>query len=183
MGGRGADVEADETYFGNKAGEPAKRTIRGKPSLSHKRAILALVERGGQVRSFHVDRADKPTVAGIVRRNVNRETSLHTDESGLYQEVGWDYARHGRVEHAAGEYVRGDVHTNTVEGYFSIFKRGMKGVYQHCAEKHLHRYLAEFDFRYNNRVALGIGDAQRSDKALAGIVGRRLTYRDSSVTG
>src|SRR6185437_9041064 len=138
---------------------------------------VALVERGGNVRTFHVAHADKVTVGKIVADNIARESRLHTDESRLYPEVGALFASHESVKHSAGEYVRGDVHTNSAEGYFSIFKRGMKGVYQHCKEKHLHRYLAEYDFRYNNRIALGVNDTGRADAALRGIVGKRLTYR------
>lgn len=176
MGGEGGIVEADETYFGPKE-TITKRTIRGKPSHSSKRSVIALVERGGKVRSFHVETATKATVRDILVRNVVRETILHTDESRLYTAVGKEYGAHHTVVHSAGEYVRGTVHTNTIEGVFSIFKRGMKGVYQHCAEKHLHRYLTEFDFRYNNRTALGVTDAERAAKALQGIEGKRLTYR------
>ena len=121
--------------------------------------------------------ADKANVTKIVRENIARETRLHTDESRLYLGSDQHFAAHETVRHSAEEYVRGDVHTNTVEGVFSVFKRGMKGTYQHCAEKHLHRYLAEFDFRYNNRVAVGIGDAARAERALKGIVGKRLTYK------
>lgn len=176
MGGNGKAVEADETYFGHKA-EVTKRTIRGKPSLSSKRAVVALVERGGSVRSFYVERVDKEAVARIVNANVHKETILVTDESRLYPAVGATFAGHETVRHASGEYVRGDVHTNTIEGYFSVFKRGMKGVYQHCGERHLHRYLAEFDFRYNNRSALGVEDGARAGIALRGVVGKRLTYR------
>ena len=101
--------------------------------------------------------------------------------SAYYTKVGREFASHGVVRHNQGEYGRGETHTNTIEGFFSIFKRGMKGVYQHCSKRHLHRYLSEFDFRYSARVALGVGDAERADRALAGIVGRRLMYRDSSV--
>ena len=173
LGGAGGIVEADETYFGEKA----VKTSKGKRGPANKRPIAALVERGGEVRTFHVERADKETVAGIVRDNVSRESRLMTDESKLYIEVGGEMAGHETVCHSAEEYVRGDVHTNTIEGYFSIFKRGMKGIYQHCAEKHLHRYLAEFDFRYNARMALGIDDEAGADKVLKGIVGKRLTYR------
>ena len=121
--------------------------------------------------------ADGETVAKIVRENVARETRLHTDESRLYVKVGAEFAAHETVNHTAKEYARGDVTTNSVEGYFSIFKRGMKGVYQHCDEKHLHRYLAEFDFRYNNRTALGVDDVTRVAKIAKGIAGKRLTYR------
>jgi hypothetical protein len=184
MGGNGNVVEADETYFGKKEVQPTV-TKEGKPYKTRKnkfgpagkRAIVALVERGGSVRTFHVETANKITVASIVEQNIARETKLYTDESGLYPEVGKNFAAHETVRHSAEEYVRGDVHSNTVEGYFSIFKRGMKGVYQHCGEKHLHRYLAEFDFRYNNRSALGVEDGERAGRALKGIKGKRLTYR------
>lgn len=176
MGGNGKTVEADETYFGDKE-VVTKRTIRGKSGLSGKRAVVALVERGGKVRTFHLDRADKVAVTKIVRENVDRESRLLTDESRLYGDARQHVASHDSVRHASGEYVRGDVHTNTVEGVFSVFKRGMKGTYQHCAEKHLHRYLAEFDFRYNSRTALGVNDEARTERAVKGIVGKRLTYR------
>jgi transposase-like protein len=184
MGGAGGVVEADETYFGKTEIQPTL-TKEGKPYKSRrrkfgpagKRAVIALVERGGSVRTFHVEKANKVSVASIVSENIDRETSLYTDESALYPEVGKQFADHATVRHSADEYVRGDVHTNTVEGYFSIFKRGMKGVYQHCGEKHLHRYLAEFDFRYNNRSALGCEDGERGARALAGIKGKRLTYQ------
>lgn len=138
---------------------------------------MALVERGGNVRTFHVAVADKATVAGIVRKNVDRESRLHTDESRLYIEVGGEFAAHETVKHSVGEYVRGDVHTNSAEGYFSIFKRGMRGIYQHCREKHLHRYLAEFDFRYNHRIALGFNDLARTTAMIRGAEGKRLTYQ------
>lgn len=176
MGGEGGAVEADETYFGSK-NVIRKRTKRGKASHSSKRSVVALVERNGKARSFHVHRADQETVKGIVRKNVSREANLHTDESRLYNDMEGRFASHSRVKHSAGEYVRGDAYTNTVEGYFSIFKRGMKGVYQHCGEQHLHRYLAEFDFRYNSRIALGFNDTDRATSALKAIEGKRLTYR------
>jgi transposase-like protein len=176
MGGAGKVVEADETYSGNKD-EITTRTIHGKSGHKSKRAIVALVERGGLVRTFHVERADKDTVGRIVLSNVRRETRLNTDESRLYSEAGRQFASHETTRHSAGEYVRGDSHTNTVEGVFSIFKRGMKGIYQHCDEKHLHRYLAEYDFRYNNRVALCVDDTMRTDQVLKGVSGKRLTYR------
>jgi len=120
--------------------------------------VLSLVERGGKVKSIHVDNIKAKTIIPIVKANVDRETRIMTDEAGQYRNRLNDYAEHGVVAHNAGEYARGDIHTNTIEGYFSIFKRGMKGVYQHCSEKHLHRYLAEFDFRYNHREALGVDD-------------------------
>jgi transposase-like protein len=186
LGGSGKIVEVDETYQGKLKNPPTVRSD-GKPFVkcgrsANRRAIVSLVERGGSVRSFHVEHADKRTVANIVVRNVARESRLHTDESPLYMGADAHAAKHETVHHSSKEYVRGDVHTNTIEGYFSIFKRGMKGVYQHCSEKHLHRYLAEFDFRYNNRVALGVSDRQRATKAVMAIVGKRLTYRTTGGT-
>lgn len=184
LGGEGKIVEADETYFG-KVNQPRTETTSGRPytqgkkgrGVANKMTVVSLVERGGVIRSFHVGRADKQTVASIVVNNVAKESILHTDESRLYAGADGHVAAHKRVRHADGEYVRGNVHTNTVEGSFGIFKRGMKGIYQHCQEKHLHRYLAEFDFRYNSRSALGVNDEARADRALKGIVGKRLTYR------
>jgi transposase-like protein len=176
LGGEGKTVEADETFLGSKDGAP-KKGVRGTHT---KRAILSLVERGGHVRSFHIRDLTKATIGDIVRRNVYRESRLMTDEAKHYTMLGKEFASHGTTEHNAGIYVdRNDrsIHTNTIEGFFSIFKRGMKGIYQHCGEQHLHRYLAEFDFRYNTRAALGISDSQRRDLALANIGGRRLTYR------
>ena len=128
------------------------------------------------MRSFHVGVADKRTVTKIVTENVSRESRLHTDESKLYFGADALFASHETVKHSAKEYVRGDVHTNCAEGYFSIFKRGMRGIYQHCAEKHLHRYLAEYDFRFNNRSALGVNDPERAALAIEGAAGKRLTY-------
>lgn len=186
IGGAGKIVEADETYFGKQENpQPSKNrrglpyTKGGKSGPSGKRAVVALVERGGKVRSFHVDRATVENVREIVVTNASRESVLHTDESKLYTRMGQEFAAHESVKHSAKEYVRGTVHTNTIEGYFSIFKRGMKGIYQHCAEKHLHRYLAEFDFRYNHRTALKVTDPERRDAALSKIGGKRLTYRRS----
>ncbi len=182
MGGDGKIVEADETYYGQKADKPKTRTS-GQPFLkkgraAHKIAIVSLVERGGKVRSFHVKgNTTAETVTNILFTNVKRDTALHTDESKLYTVLGKEYASHDTVNHSAKEYVRGTVHTNTIEGFFSIFKRGMKGIYQHCGEQHLHRYLAEFDFRYNTRISLGYNDTIRAENALKGIVGKRLLYR------
>ncbi len=178
-------VEADETYFGKteEARVPAYRQgrpyARGSRGPRDKRAIIALVERGGNIRSFHVAVADKDTVSKIVKENVAKEARLMTDESRLYFGADEHFASHETVRHTAKEYARGDVHTNTVEGSFSIFKRGMRGVYQHCKEKHLHRYLAEFDFRYNHRVGLGYSDIDRTKAAIKGIEGKRLTYHQT----
>jgi len=184
LGGEGKTVEADETYFGSTDTPRVSKQRRGRPykrghqtGLGTKRAVLALVERGGNVRSFHISHADSATVTNIVTNNIKRESRLHTDESKLYIKAGQKFAVHEKINHSVEEYVRGDVHTNTIEGYFSVFKRGMKGVYQHCGEKHLHRYLSEFDFRYNNRIALGINDVARTEQLVKGIMGRRLTYR------
>jgi transposase-like protein len=187
MGGDGEVVEADETYFGEmEEASRRQRKTTGRPFSAnaggpkHKRAIISLVERGGEVRSFHVPNANMGEVVGIVRENIAKESRLHTDESRLYSAVGKEFAAHETVKHSQYEYARGDVTTNTVEGYFSIFKRGMTGVYQHCSEKHLHRYLAEFDFRYSNRVRLGVDDVERTSRAVQGIVGKRLTYRTTA---
>jgi transposase-like protein len=186
MGGEGGIVEADETYYGRVAKENRRETrTDGAPFIkkgkhggpANKRPIIALVERGGRVRTFHPGVADQVTVQNIVKDNVARETRLHTDESRLYFGMDKHFASHETVKHTAKEYVRGDVHTNSAEGYFSIFKRGMRGVYQHCGEKHLHRYLAEFDFRYNHRIKLGYSDGERAALAVKGIAGKRLTYR------
>jgi transposase-like protein len=184
MGGDGKVVEADETYFGSiPEAKRRKSNTRGRPysnsphGAKHKRAILALVERGGEVRSFHIPGAYLGNVVDVVRKNIARESRLHTDESRLYSAVGKEFAAHETVKHSDYEYVRGDVTTNTVESYFSVFKRGMRGVYQHCKEKHLHRYLAEFDFRYNYRASLGYNDTDRTIAAVRGGEGKRLTYR------
>jgi transposase-like protein len=183
LGGEGQVVEADETYFGNVEDRQPSKGRRGRPftksgkaGVGGKRAVVTLVERGGKVRSFHVPRADKATVAKIVADNIHHESRLHTDESRLYTGADQLFAAHETVNHSRKEYARGDVTTNSAEGYFSIFKRGMKGVYQHCSEKHLHRYLAEFDFRYNHREALGFNDETRTEAAVRSAEGKRLTY-------
>jgi transposase-like protein len=183
LGGDGQVVEADETYFGQQENPEPSHKRKGRPYITKrgggpagKRMVIALVERGGNVRAFHPARADGTSVNAIVRQNIARESRLHTDESRFYIGVGQEFAAHEKVTHSHGEYVRGDVHTTSVEGFFSIFKRGMRGVYQHCKEKHLHRYLAEFDFRYNYRAALGYNDADRTIAAVRGGEGKRLTY-------
>ncbi len=176
MGGVGSIIETDETYFGDKE-LVTKRTKKGKSGHSGKRIVVALVERDGSARSIHVSKISKIEMSKIIAENINPQSRLHTDESRLYADALNFVAEHDAVYHTKGEYVRGNTHTNTVEGYFSIFKRGMKGIYQHCSEKHLQRYLAEFDFRYSNRVALGVNDVERTDLAIKGIVGKRLTYR------
>ena len=174
MPGAGGLVEADETFIGREPGKPKKRAYH------HKMKVLSLVDRETkQVRSVVVDDLKPETVKPILVANIAKEASLFTDEAGHYVKLGKGFIDHQITSHRQGEYVRGIVHTNTVEGYFSVFKRGMKGVYQHCGKQHLHRYLAEFDFRYNNRAKLGVDDKARSDTALRGIVGKRLTYNYS----
>jgi hypothetical protein len=178
MGGHGREVEVDETFIGKREGYEARPGW-----VHHKNTVLTLVERGGAARSFHIDEATKENIVPIVRANLDRESNLMTDEARRYENVGKAFASHGVVDHSRKEYGYTDrktgvnVNTNTVEGYYSIFKRGMRGVYQRCSEKHLHRYLAEFDFRYSNRVRLGCDDTERAERALRGAVGKRLTYR------
>jgi hypothetical protein len=180
IGGGGSIVEVDETYIGRKDGFEVKQ------GAWHKNAVLTLVERGGSARSFHIDDATKENIVPIVRANVDRESHLMTDEANRYSRLGKEFANHSVVDHSRDEYGYTDrktgvkINTNTIEGYYSIFKRGMKGVYQHCGEKHLHRYLAEFDFRYSNRIALGIDDSERTTRAIKGGHGKRLTYKPSS---
>lgn len=183
FGAGGGVVEVDETYIGRDKTIKPDGVKRGR-GYHHKNKVLSLVDReSGQARSFVVDDVKAATLAPIVRENLAREAKLMTDESIVYTLVGREFAEHGIVKHQFGEYVsraNRTVHTNTIEGFFSIFKRGMKGVYQHCAHNHLHRYLAEFDFRYNNRVANGVNDAQRADLLLKGFVGKRLTYETTA---
>ena len=176
MGGNGGIVEVDEAYIGQK-----DNADKGRGDFRHKMRVVSLIDRRtGEARSIDANSMVAGEVANIVRANVHRESRLVTDEAGFYLKVGKEFASHETVFHGNREYARGDVTTNTVEGFFSIFKRGMRGVYQFCNEKHLHRYLAEFDFRYSNRVALGYNDANRADTLLSGIVGKRLTYQTAS---
>lgn len=185
LGGGGKTVEADETYIGKIKGVPKPRG-----GSAHKNMVLTLVERGGGARSFHLDGKSIADIMPVIRANVAKESRIHTDEAKHYYDVAGEYAAHDTVNHSVDEYVRYNhtfdenrklhtevITTNTVEGYYSIFKRGMKGVYQHCSEKHLHRYLSEFDFRYSNRVALGVNDGERAARAVRGAAGKRLTYR------
>ncbi|HAY05563.1 MAG TPA: IS1595 family transposase [Hyphomonas sp.] len=174
MGGGGGDVEVDETFFGTEPG------AEKRSSYHHKMKVLSLVDRETkQARSVVVDTLDKKTIWPIVRENVSKEARILTDEARHYLGIGYHYGSHKSVHHGSGEYVSAAdpaIHTNTVENYFSVFKRGMKGTYQHCGKQHLHRYLAEFDFRYNNRIALGVDDKARADAIVCGIQGKRLTY-------
>jgi hypothetical protein len=171
MGGEGKFVEADETFIGGKA---ANRTYA--KMVPYKEAVVSLVERGGKVRSHHVADVTATTLKPILVNAVAKDAHFRTDSSPVYTGLGSDYASHVTVNHSIKEYIRGDAHTNTVEGYFSIFKRGIYGTYHHVSAEHLKRYLAEFDFRYN-RIALGVDDTTRTAKAIRGAVGKRLTYR------
>jgi transposase-like protein len=174
FGEGGGAVEVDETYIGRKAGREVP-----KGGWGHKMTVLGLVDReSGKSRFFHVDGGKE--IQGIVLENLSREARLMTDEHVMYRRIGREFAEHSAVHHYNKEYVRGDVTTNTIEGAFSIFKRGMRGVYQHCREKHLHRYLAEFEFRYSHREAHGVDDTARADRILSGIVGKRLTYETTA---
>lgn len=178
MGGEGKIVEADETFIGGKernkhVGKRDKAKIGG----AGKEIAFSLVERGGKVRSFHVPKVNAKTLRPILVQQISRKTSLMTDGAGQYRHMGEEFDRHEMVNHEINEYVRGDVHTNTVEGYFSILKRGIVGTYHHVSAQHLKRYLGEFDFRYNERMDLGVDDASRMTKAIKGIQGKRLTYR------
>lgn len=184
LGGEGQIVEADEMYHGKREtpaslsrGRVAKPTKKGRSGGAQKREILGLVERGGEARMTHMNHITSKNLREHVVRNVSRKSRLHTDESRLYDGLGTEFATHETVHHAAKEYARGDVTTNTVEGMFGVFKRGMTGVYQHCGEQHLQRYLDEFTFRWNNRSRLGVEDQQRAAIACNAMGGKRLTYR------
>lgn len=178
FGAGGGTVEVDETFIGRDKDRPIRR------GYMHKHKILALVDRtSGEARSIVVNDLKAKTLVPILRENIAKEATVYTDEAGQYRNLGREFADHEFVRHSADQWAKpSGVHTNTIEGYFSIFKRGMKGVYQHCSEKHLHRYAAEFDFRYNHRTARGIDDVARADCLMRGVVGKRLMYRDSSLT-
>lgn len=171
FGQGGKTVEVDETFIGRDPSRPIRT------GYEHKHKVLALIEREtGRSRAMVVEKISGAALTPILVQNIAREAHIMTDEAGQYYYLRDSFRAHGVINHGKEEYVRGNVHTNTVEGYFSVFKRGMRGTYQHCAKKHLHRYLAEFDFRYSNRVALNVSDTQRAEKALMGVVGKRLTY-------
>ncbi len=178
MGGDGEIVEVDETFIGVDRTKKPKHSKKGR-GYAHKYKVLTLVERGGRARSMVVDDLKAKTIVPILKANIDKESRVMTDEAGQYKYLNRDF-EHDFVRHGQGEYGRGETTTNTIEGFFSIFKRGMKGVYQHCSVKHLHRYTAEYDFRYNHRIALGVNDIDRAEQVLCGIVGKRLTYHGSS---
>lgn len=185
LGGPGKIVESDETFYGNRKHARMTRVTLPDGSTAlrgggHANAmkIMTLVERGGKARSVHMEALTTNSSWRVLFTNVDRRSHLMTDEAPIYRGLNDAFASHNTVNHSKDEYVRGLAHVNTAEGFFSVFKRGMKGVYQHCSERHLHRYLAEFDFRYNHRVALGVNDGERAEHALAGVVGKRLYYRE-----
>lgn len=179
MGGGGGVVEVDETFIGRDILNPPEHGKKFR--INNMNKVLSLVDRTtGEARSFVVSDLRMSTLSPIIEANIAREAFLMTDEAQRYTGIGWNFSGHATVNHGNGEYVSKDdrrIHTNTIEGFYSIFKRGMRGVYQHCAGRHLHRYVAEFDFRYSNRIALGVDDTARAAKAVAGTVGKRLTYR------
>ncbi len=167
FGSGGGIVEMDEIFIGREPGTEIKR------AYFHKMKVVALVDRTtGQSKSVVVDNLNTPTLSKIMDENIAKDARLFTDDAKMYRRIAKRFADHQSVDHTASEYVRGEVHTNTIEGFFSIFKRGMKGVYQHCGKGHLHRYLAEFDFRYCNRIALGTDDQMRAYNVLMGVVER-----------
>ena len=189
IGGEGKTIEIDETFIGKRADAPdpwqfsnergwRKRHI----GYGGKIAVVTLVERGGKARSIKAENVTAAELRKIVFAHADTKSALMTDENRSYRGIGRRFASHESVNHSAEEWARKladgtKAHTNTVEGFYSIFKRGMRGIYQHCDERHLHRYLAEFDFRYSNRIALGVDDVERTERAIVGVTGKRLTYR------
>jgi transposase-like protein len=172
MGGGGTPVEVDETFY-TKTHVPTGKT--GTHSMGK---VLSLLDReSGEVRSFVIPDLQYSTIGPILRENIAREARLMTDEASWYYFADRDFPAHESVKHREEEYVRGDVSTNAIEGFYSIFKRGMRGVYQHCESKHLHRYAGEFDFRYTHRIRMGVDDEARFAKLVAGVSGKRLTYQ------
>jgi transposase-like protein len=183
LGGKGKTVEIDETYVGGlEKNKHRKKRKHAGTGGTGKEVVFSLVERKGRVRSHHVVEVTAKTLRPILQAQVHGATYVMTDEGGVAKKIGSEFQLHGSVNHSAGEYVRGDVHTNTIEGYFSIFKRGIYGTFHHVSQQHLKRYLAEFDFRYNERSALGVNDKLRAEKAVKGIVGKRLTYQQPDET-
>jgi transposase-like protein len=169
-------VEADEVYLGKTKGQ-------GKGAhYANKQKVVALVERKGRVRAYHVPSVTAQTLKPILKGQIAASARLMTDSACLYEKIGKNFASHETVNHARGEYARGDVTTNTVEGYFGILQRGLRGIYQHVSPEHLHRYVNEFSFRYNNRSSRGIEDSERAARVLASIGGKRLTYRRIDAT-
>jgi transposase-like protein len=185
MGGNGGIVEADETYYGGpakKSGARRHRKARSSRGLggAHLKKIVSLVDRKGATRSFHIANVDAKNLKPILQAHIAREANVYTDNAGHYKRMGLatEFATHETTNHAAGEYARpGGIHSNTVEAYFGMLKRGLYGTYHHVSEAHLQRYLNEFDFRFTHRTANGVNDHERAIKALGQIRGKRLTYR------
>jgi transposase-like protein len=176
LGGGGAIVEADETFMAPKKGEKATKAGH------HRSKVVSLVSREGKTRSFHVANVDAANLRPILLANIAKDSHLMTDGASHYRNLGKEFGLHETTNHAQGEYAKASkvdgvrAHSNTVESYFGILKRGIAGVYHHVSEEHLQRYVDEFDFRFSNRKSLGIGDVERADKLLQGVVGKRLTY-------
>jgi transposase-like protein len=182
FGAGGGTVEVDETFIGHDRTIKPKGEKKGR-GFAHKNKVLSLVDRTtGRAKSMVVDDLKAATLLPLLQAHIAPEARVMTDEAGQYGKLNQSFARHDFVTHGTGEYVSKkdrDIHTNTIEGFFSVFKRGMKGIYQHCGHNHLNRYVTEFDFRYNHRIALGVDDNDRAGKLLDGVVGKRLTYRIS----
>lgn len=180
LGGKDQVIEADELYVGRQPYEfTNERGWHKKASGSDMTKVLTIVERRGRAKSKKIDGLRASDVQEALK-SASRDSVLMTDEAHHYRRIGREFADHQTVRHILKEFARGDASTNTVEGFFSIFRRGMRGIYQHCGEQHLQRYLDEFDFRYSNRIALGVGDAERTTRAIKGAVGKRLRYRGSN---
>ena len=181
LGGKGKTVEIDETYIGGKEKNKhaSKRKYKGTGGVG-KEIAFGLVERKGRVRSHHVPSVTAKTLRPILRAQIDAASMVMSDDGGA--RISKEFPHHATVNHSIGEYVRGDTHTNTIEGYFSILKRGITGTYHHVSPQHLKRYLAEFDFRYNERMALGVDDKERARKAVEGVAGKRLTYQNTDKT-
>ncbi len=178
LGGSGAPVEVDETYWGNKQAKGAfKKYGKHGAGPHHQMKVVTLVERGGKARSFQYGTIHGGTLRDVLAKHIASSATIHTDDSSLYKPLYRLFAKHETVSHRKCEYSRDGVTTNTVEGYFSILKRGLVGTFHHVGEQHLFRYMKEFDFRYNTRTALGVDDVERAALALKGISGKRLTYR------
>lgn len=179
VGGGGKIIEIDETFVGGKEKHKhASKRHKARSPFLGKQVVLSYVEREGKVRSHHIEKATKQFIAPVLKKNIKEDSLVFTDEASQYAQIGKEFIAHHAVNHSKGEYsLGGYIHTNTIEGYFSVFKRGMTGTYQHCKPKHLKRYLAEFDFRYNHREALGIMDTERTEELLKSVSGKRLKYK------
>lgn len=180
LGGEGVTVEADETFVGGRDKNRHAKDRQGVPGSTNKEAVVSLVERGGRVRSAHIPAVNAKTLRIVLTSQLHASTHLMTDQFASYRLAGRSFASHTTVNHSIGEYVRGTAHTNTVESYFAILKRGIVGTFHHVSAQHLKRYVGEFDYRYNTRVALGYSDTDRFNESFPGIVGKRLTYRRPS---